>query len=35
MALGADFAAGGLELEPLVTDEDRLYGLAICRRARC
>jgi len=31
MTLGADFAAGGLELEQLVTDEDRLY----CRRARC
>ena len=33
--LRSDLAAGGLELEQLLTDEDRQFGLAICRRARC
>jgi L-histidine N-alpha-methyltransferase len=31
--LRADLAAGGLELERLLTDDDRLYAIAICRRA--
>jgi len=32
--LRADLAAGGLELERLLTDDARQFGLAICRRAR-
>jgi len=32
--LRADLAAGGLELEQLLTDDDRLFGLALCRRVR-